>query len=209
MTKDRTVNSNCIPKSSPLFLDYLYNFSRIQPFFSSPYSLDYFKRESVSSSPIEMEHRLKLCEILQDQNRSYGAGSRTLENLARLKDKDCFAVVTGQQVGLFTGPAYTIYKALTAIKLATHYACRGVKAVPMFWMATEDHDIAEVDHCDLLDGDSVPLQVRYETSPQDLYKPVGKVVFSRSNELPLSRFLEALPNSEFKQEISARLAGHY
>lgn len=209
MTKDRAVNFNCIPKTSPLFLDYLYNFSKIQPFFSSSYSLDYFKRENVSSSPIEMDHRLKLCEILQDQNQSYGAGARTLENLARLKDKDCFAVVTGQQVGLFTGPAYTIYKALTAVKLAAHYACRGVKAVPMFWMATEDHDIAEVDHCDLVDGDSVPLQVHYEASPQDLNKPVGKVVFSRSIEAPLARFLEALPTSEFKQEISTKLAGSY
>src|SRR6266480_2097946 len=101
MTKDRTVNFNCIPKTSPLFLDYLYNFPKIQPFFSSHHSLDYFKRENVSSSPMEMDHRLKLCEILQDQNRSYDAGTRTLENLVRLKDKDCFAVVTGQQVGLF------------------------------------------------------------------------------------------------------------
>ena len=150
-----------------------------------------------------------LCEILQDQNQSYGAGARTLENLGRLKDKNCFAVVTGQQVGLFTGPAYTIYKALTAVKLATHYACRGVKTVPIFWMATEDHDIAEVDHCDLLDGDSVPLQVQYEVGPQDFYKPVGKVVFSSSIEPPLARFLEALPNSEFKQEISTKLAGSY
>jgi bacillithiol biosynthesis cysteine-adding enzyme BshC len=209
MTKDRTISFNCIPKTSPLFLDYLYHFSKVQPFFSSWYSLDFFKRENVSGSPIEMGHRLRLCEILQDQNKSYGAGTRTLENLGRLKDKDCFAVVTGQQVGLFTGPAYTIYKALTAVKLAAHYACRGVKAVPIFWMATEDHDIAEVDHCALLDGDSVPLHVQYETGPQDSHKPVGKVVFSSSIEPPLARFLEALPNSEFKQEIAAKLADSY
>src|SRR5207249_2699439 len=172
MTKDRSVNFKCIPKTSALFLDYLYNFSRIQPFFSFSYSLDYFKRENVSSRSIEMDHRLMLCEILQDQNQSYGAGARTLENLGRLKDKNCFAVVTGQQVGLFTGPAYTIYKALTAVKLATHYACRGIKVVPIFWMATEDHDLAEVDHSYVIDGDSQPQLVRYESRPEDAGKPV-------------------------------------
>jgi bacillithiol synthase len=209
MSKDRTIKFDCIPKTSSLFLDYLYNFLKVQPFFPSPYTLENFKKENVSSSAIELEHRLELCRILESQNRSLGAGARTLENLERLKDSDCFAVVTGQQVGLFTGPAYTIYKALTAVKLAMHYTCRGVKAVPLFWMATEDHDIAEVDHCYMVDGDSFPYQIRYEGRPDDQQKPVGKVVFTDSIKTPLERFLELLPNSEFKQEMSQKLAGSY
>src|SRR5580765_5053552 len=209
MTKDRTVNFSCIPKSSALFLDYLYNFSKIQSFYSFPFSLEQFKRESVVPAFPEVNHRLRLCEILQDQNRSFGAGERTLENLERLKEDDCLAVVTGQQVGLFTGPAYTIYKALTAVKLAAHYACRGIKTVPVFWMATEDHDIAEVDHCDVVDGESNLSQVRYEAGPEDSQKPVGKVVFSDSIQAALSPFLEALPNSEFRQQITTVLAASY
>src|SRR5262249_11266182 len=127
MTKDRTISFSCIPKTSALFLDYLYNFPKVQSFYSSPFSLEQFKREIVTPAFPEVNHRLTLCEILQDQNRSLGAGARTLENVERLEEDDCLAVVTGQQVGLFTGPVYTIYKALTAVKLAAHYACRGIK----------------------------------------------------------------------------------
>src|SRR5213594_1441762 len=112
MSRDRTVSFHCIPKTSALFLDFLYNFAKVQLFYSSPFSFEQFKRESVVPAFAEVDHRLRLCEILQDQNRSFGAGARTLENLERLQGNDCLAVVTGQQVGLFTGPAYTIYKAL-------------------------------------------------------------------------------------------------
>ena len=71
---------------------------------------------------------------------------RPTRNLDRLRD-GAVAVVTGQQVGLFGGPAYSIYKALTAIHVARELTERGVNAVPVFWLATEDHDLAEVDHC--------------------------------------------------------------
>lgn len=209
MTKDRTISFSCVPKTSALFLDYLYNFPKVQSFYSSPFSLEQFKRESVAPAFPEVNHRLKLCEILQDQNRSLGAGARTLENLKRLEEDGCLAIVTGQQVGLFTGPAYTIYKALTAVKLAAHYACRGIKTVPIFWMATEDHDIAEVDHCDVVDGESVLSQVHYEGGPEDFQKPVGKVVFLDSIEKARSQFLATLPNSEFRQQIDGVLATSY
>jgi hypothetical protein len=94
-------------------------------------------------------------------------------------------------------------------RFALARACRGIKAVPIFWMATEDHDIAEVDHCDVVDGESILSQVRYEAGPEDFQKPVGKVVFSDSIEKARSQFLETLPNSEFRQQIDAILAASY
>ncbi len=66
--------------------------------------------------------------------------------LSKLAEPGTVAVVTGQQVGLFSGPAYTVFKALTAVKLAEHLSGQGIPAVPVFWLATEDHDLAEVDH---------------------------------------------------------------
>ena len=208
MSRDRTVHFKDIPKTSALFLDFLYDFPKVQNFFSSPYSLEHFKRECLTHS-CELPHRLELCQILEAQNRSFGAGERTLEQIEKLKDPDCWAVVSGQQVGLFTGPAYTIYKALTAVKLAAHYACRGIKAVPIFWLATEDHDLAEVDHCDLVDSDSQPRQIRYEASSGDQGRSVGTVIFSEGIQQTLAQFLESLPKSEFKQEFEAKLANSY
>src|SRR5258706_9534619 len=112
MTKDR-VHFKDIPKTSAFFLDYLHNFSRLAPFFPFSYALDHFRKEALPGAPLA--HRQALCQILERQNRSFGAGARPYENLEKLRDSDCFAVVTGQQVGLFSGPAYTIYKALTAV----------------------------------------------------------------------------------------------
>src|SRR6185295_17188185 len=105
MTKDR-IHFKDIPKTSAFFLDYLHDFSKLTPFFPFPYALDHFRKEACSG--VAVPHRQALCQILEKQNRSFGSGARTQENLERLQDRDCLAVVTGQQVGLFTGPAYTI-----------------------------------------------------------------------------------------------------
>lgn len=208
MTRNRTVQFKDIPKTSNLFLDFLHDFPKVQSFFSSPYSLEHFKKEGLAHS-CYLPHRQELCDLLEVQNRAFGAGERTFEHLEKLRDPDCWAVVTGQQVGLFTGPAYTIYKALTAVKLAAHYACRGIKVVPVFWMATEDHDLAEVDHCYLVDGDSQPRQIRYDAGPDSQGRSVGSVIFSGEIQTALAQFLEVLPNSEFKQEFQSRLASSY
>jgi bacillithiol synthase len=208
MIKDRTIHFQDIPKTSALFLDFLYAFPKVQGFFSSPHSLEHFKKEALAHSS-HLPHRPQLCQILENQNRLFGAGERTFEHLEKLRDPDCWAVVTGQQVGLFTGPAYTIYKALTAVKLAAHYTRRGIKVAPIFWMATEDHDLAEVDHCYVVDGDSQPLQLRYEASSTDQGRSVGQVVFSSSVQPVLAQFLDALPDSEFKHELGLKLEGGY
>ena len=70
------------------------------------------------------------------------------ENIARLRN-GAGAVVTGQQVTLFGGPLFTILKAATAIRKAKDASVAGQPHVPIFWLATEDHDLAEADHVTL------------------------------------------------------------
>lgn len=132
-----------------------------------------------SSHAVEDPNRL--AEELLRQNRSFGASEETLTNIEKLRG-GARAVVTGQQVVLFGGPLLTLLKASTAISRAREATrITGIEHVPVFWMATEDHDLAEVDQAALLTktdvevlkaGLRVPLPVpvgdvplNHETSP--------------------------------------------
>jgi bacillithiol biosynthesis cysteine-adding enzyme BshC len=94
------------------------------------------------------EMRGAVVEILRAQNTEFAGGQLPAEvalSLDHLSGK-AVAIVTGQQVGLFGGPAYTFYKALSALRVVEDLRKRGIEAVPIFWMASEDHDLAEIDH---------------------------------------------------------------
>ena len=91
-----------------------------------------------------------LADALERQSLEFGAGAAALENIAKIR-AGARAVVTGQQVGLLGGPLYVLLKAATAIARAKQAtAATGVEHVPMFWLATEDHDLEEVDQVSLL-----------------------------------------------------------
>jgi bacillithiol biosynthesis cysteine-adding enzyme BshC len=100
-------------------------------------------KKAARSLDYPRERRAEVARILGEQNAAFGAGEATRKNLERFS-KGAAAVVSGQQVGLFSGPAYAIYKAVTAIQIAHELTRAGVDAVPVFWMATEDHDLDEV-----------------------------------------------------------------
>ncbi len=90
-----------------------------------------------------------LLEELRRQQAELPADASRSRSLERLAQPGTVAVITGQQVGLFLGPLYTFYKAATAIKAAQALEEEtGVPCVPVFWLQTEDHDFAEIDHCE-------------------------------------------------------------
>src|SRR5579863_4170387 len=104
-----------LPKTSALFLDYVNRFDRVAQFYNgSPYQPATYKTLS-SQVRFGTDERARIIEILKRQNRVFESGTATFENIDRLSKPGAFAVVTGQQVGLFTGPAFTLYKALTAV----------------------------------------------------------------------------------------------
>src|SRR3954466_11360417 len=107
-----------VPHSSRLFLDFLYDFERVKQFYSyNPFTQQSFT-DAAQATRIAPHARRQLVEVLREQNQRIAASAQTLTNLDRLAGDDCVAVVTGQQTGLFTGPALTLYKAITAIKIA-------------------------------------------------------------------------------------------
>jgi bacillithiol biosynthesis cysteine-adding enzyme BshC len=134
-----------LPHTTLLYATYLTDFPRVSEFYVHPPD---FNGISQAAADIRLEDSIRggVVDVLRKQNIAFGGDSTTNRNLDRLRD-GAVAVVTGQQVGLFGGPAYSVYKALTAIHVATELTARGTNAVPVFWLATEDHDLAEIDHC--------------------------------------------------------------
>ncbi|AXI31160.1 bacillithiol biosynthesis cysteine-adding enzyme BshC [Priestia megaterium] len=91
--------------------------------------------------------REQLAEYLLDFNKRYGASSKTIENIEKLKDPSSVVVVGGQQAGLLTGPLYTIHKVISIVLLAKQQEeALNVPVLPVFWIAGEDHDFAEINH---------------------------------------------------------------
>jgi bacillithiol biosynthesis cysteine-adding enzyme BshC len=144
-----------IPHTTRLFADFLTYSPNVQPFYPrSPLFGEWVKEEAAKIS-YDSSRRERVTAILERQNKSWDASPQTLANLDRLR-KGAAAIVTGQQVGLFGGPMFAIYKALTAVKLAEEATAAGVDAVPVFWLATYDHDLAEVNHVSIPGPDSAP-----------------------------------------------------
>ena len=164
-----------IPHTTRLFNDLLAYSPNIRPFYPrSPLFHEWMKEEAATISYDE-SRRQRIAAILERQNSSWNASPKTLANIDRLRH-GAAAVVTGQQVGLFGGPMFAIYKALTAVKLADEACSAGVNAVPIFWLATYDHDLAEVNNISLPGSDGA-LQV-LATSRHDVPgAPVGSVHF--------------------------------
>lgn len=142
-----------LPNTSQLFLDYVEHFERVEAFYNgspfNPASYENVARALSYSSSL----RADMVGVLSHQNEVFGAGELTHANLRRLGEPGTFAVVTGQQVGFFSGPAFTLYKALTAVRLAQRLSEQGLPSVPVFWLATEDHDLEEVASTAVLDDD--------------------------------------------------------
>src|SRR5260370_39860361 len=123
------------------FLQFLDNFPKVAAFYAHPPAMQPVKRVA-RALKFPQERRAEVASALRAQNETFGLGEATAENLARL-EKGAVAVVSGQQVGLFSGPAYAMYKALTAIQLAEELTRAGVQAVPRFWVAAEGQGLEE------------------------------------------------------------------
>ena len=134
-----------VPRTSRLYSTYLQDFQSVARYYTHAPTLDSVKHVAAEMRP-DLRARGKIAEILRVQNRAFGADASVEAALDRLAS-GATAIVSGQQVGLFSGPSYTIYKALTALRLAEELNSSGTPAVAIFWLATEDHDLAEINHC--------------------------------------------------------------
>jgi bacillithiol biosynthesis cysteine-adding enzyme BshC len=189
-----TIPYQRVPHSSTLFVDYLYHFDRVSGFYNGPpYLLSSYQTVASQLASFERK-RGEVCAILLRQNKAFGSGDATFENLKRLAQPGNLAVVTGQQVGLFSGPAFTIFKALTTVRLANHLAEQGVPVVPVFWLATEDHDLAEVAEVATLDEEYHLISLADHGDSPSPRASVGHVRLTGESTQALARLEATLPS---------------
>ncbi len=205
-----TLGFDQIPGQSRLFLDYLRDPTVLRTFYPEAVQHHYDlaeRRERVLRN--HQTDRGALCDSLERLNAGWGAPEQTQQHIAQLREPDCLAVVSGQQAGLFGGPLYTIYKALSAVKLAECLSLRGIKTVPVFWIATEDHDFAEVATAEFIDRERTftAVQIPDQIHPDGV--PVGMVTLDTSGEVTAQSLLSALPRTEFSADLEKVLRESY
>jgi len=160
-----------------------------------------------------------LMDILKMQNVEFGGTEATATNIELLKRDDTFAVVTGQQVGLYTGNIYTIYKTISTIKLAKNLKERfpQFNFVPLFWLESEDHDIDEANHIYILNKENELVRVGFETeqtgsedeSPRRSTKPVGSTKFGEMIFSINEQLRSGLLDTDFKDKIMGIVSDCY
>jgi bacillithiol synthase len=177
--------------------DVLYHPDRTAAFYRHPLRDLAAFQSAAAEIQLSDDRRAALVAALQVQNAPG-------DSLERLAQPGTVAVMTGQQVGLFSGPAYTIYKALHAVRLAAWLTENGISAIPVFWLATEDHDFAEVNHVWVFDANHQPVKLEMQRASSA--RPVGEVELA---DAPVSQLREALRDQPYADEVVALVEAAY
>lgn len=200
-----------LPRALPsaLFRDFLAGAPGAAPFFLQP-----------GGGPAALEHaadaalslarpRAELADALVAQQRARGA-ARAAAAAERLRDPLSVTVVTGQQAVLFGGPLLVLYKALAVRRLARELEQRRrAPVVPVFWVASDDHDLAELREVELLDAGGALRSLRYAPAVEPAALPAARLILDETVTVLLDELAAALPSALGRDEALAALRGAY
>ncbi len=179
---------NLYPK---LFIDYLEDEKNLKSYyrFCPQDENSYLTRYEEIKTEYSLDSRQKLVKLLSDYNETllgeedddFSGKSQMKRSIEKLREENSVVVITGQQPGVLTGPLYNIYKAVSAIKLAKETErSLGIKAVPVFWLASEDHDVNEIDFINL--RNSRGKLKRFNLFQQNYNSPIGSLEINKAGE---------------------------
>ena len=142
-----TVDPECTGQFSPLFLDYIRQKPETLSFYNQYPEISNFEN-LIKGKNFSLSNRQILVSSLHKQYEGFEGDDLTMGQITSLSDSNTFTVTTGHQLNLFTGPLYFIYKIVATINLAESLkkAYPGHHFVPVYWMATEDHDFEEINY---------------------------------------------------------------
>lgn len=183
---------------SKLIVDYLEEKPEIQSLYHRFPTLENFASQiDEKAKNYSLENRLSLVSALKNQNKNFPISELTQANIELLKSEKTFTITTGHQLNLFTGPAYFLYKIASTINL-----CNQLKEkyseynfVPVYWMATEDHDFEEINHFNFKDK-----KIKWE---RESFGPVGRLSTEGLNEVfeEFSKIIGVGSTAEYLKEV--------
>lgn len=199
---------------SQLFFDYIYDFKEVKKFFRYNFRENSAYEDILKVLAQRQIDRATLTRVLREQNIAFGSPHKTMENISLLERPTTFAVVTGQQVGLFGGPLYTLFKSITAIKFAEKLKAKfpSYDFVPVFWMEGEDHDFAEMNNVSVFDAAGKPVTIQYlhgAEMPEHNLGPIGELTFNSSLDQTYTQLEASLQQSEFTSTVLNEIKSSY
>ena len=180
---------------SPFFLDYLAGKEELRPFYAHLPTIEHVQ-EAMAAKHFSVEKRNRLVEVLTDQYEGLVLNDAAQQQLVSLRGEKTFTVTTGHQLNLFTGPLYFIYKLISVINLAKKLQAQypDCRFVPVYWMATEDHDFEEINYFKL-DGITHRWQTDQKGAVGDLELDASFQTFLKSVPFAPPVFKEAYAQS--------------
>ncbi len=199
-----------IPGQNPIFLRYLHEFESVAAWYpGGPPEPGMLRRRADEVLRSGRAYpREALAVSLERFNRLVGAGEPALENIRKLRDTSTVAIVTGQQIGLFGGPALAVHKALTVVSLARQLGEDGVQAIPVFWLASDDSDYDEIAAARLLSEDGELLTVLHSKPAENGNRMVGSVPVTAASAL-FEQLEASVVRGDFRRAVLAGLRESY
>lgn len=186
---------------SNLFKQYVRNFSEVSEFFeTSP-----FDKNAIAQKADRFKFsgdRKKTATFLTDLNQKFDADEAALQNIKRLQNEEALAVVTGQQLGVYGGPLYTVFKTLSTIHVARRVEKQlGRPVIPVFWLADEDHDYDEVRTLSVLHQDEGEVESFSLPAKNNHLPTVSEIALPEELRQMRDHLKEALFNTDFSDDL--------
>lgn len=178
----------------------VYNQEQLSAFINAPFSSEnVFNQIKEKAENYNHKYRIPLVEVLIESYQNIENKTAVVENTMLLEQKDTFTITTGHQLNLFTGPVFFVYKILHVIKLASEMKKKHPEYnfVPVYWMASEDHDFEEINHLSVFNN-----KISWETAQNGAVGRFNIEAFEATKNALLSYF-------ENQEDISEWIKNQY
>jgi len=203
MTK---INLSALPvmAENKLNLDYLAGTGAAANFFTHP-PLGF--EAALEGRRTHIYPRRKLSQLLAEYNAKLGAHTHAMSNIDALSKPSTFCVIGGQQAGFLGGPVYTCYKIITTIRLARHLQnTLGERFVPIFWLASEDHDFDEINHTHFVKSDGEVGDVKFKWDQAG--RPIALMPITADTRRAFTEYFEKISPGPYLSQVKELFAPH-